>query len=183
MIVDKVWGKKLALVVVDPQRKFTIPSPDWDSKRDAAVKGINRYARLFREYGMPVIFIRYIGKSHTGYDGEDSEEWLQGLEVEPSDIIVPKENMSCFKQTELADKLHGLGVETIILCGMLTEFCVASTYFTSGDHNIVSYLAHDALLAYQPNGNDAAYVLCNTVKEDVLRYYFEGKQAPFEEEF
>ena len=183
MMQNKVWGKKLALVVIDPQRKFTLLAPDWESKRDAAVKGINEYAKLFREFGMPVLFVRYIGTSHTGYTGEDSEEWLQGIEPEPNDTIVPKTNMSCFKQTELAKILGDMGVETIILCGMLTEFCVASTYFTAGDHGFVAYLAKDALIPYGPEGNSAAYTLCNTVDGEVLRNLFEGKQEPFGEEF
>ncbi len=183
MMADKVWGKKLALVVVDPQRKFTIAAPDWETKRDEAVRGINAYARLFREFGMPVVFIRYIGTSHTGYRGDDAEEWLQGIESDPSDVVVPKTNMSCFKQTDFSKVLGELGVETIILCGMLTEYCVASTYFTAGDHGFVAYLAHDALIPYGPEGNKAAYTLCNTVTQDVLRTYFEGRQEPFGEEF
>ena len=183
MMADKVWGKKLALVVIDPQRKFTIESPDWESKRDSAVKGINAYARLFREYGMPVIFIGYDGPSHTGYNADDSDEWLPGIETAESDILVMKRNMSCFKENGLSDVLTKLGVETIILCGMLTEFCVASTYFTAGDHGFVAYLAHEALIPYGPEGNKAAYILCNTVNADVLRTYFDGKQEPFGEMF
>jgi len=183
MIADKVWGTKLALIVIDPQRKFTIASPDWESKRDAAVKGINAYTALFREYGMPVVFVRYEGTSHTGYSGDDAEEWLQGIETSPEDVIFTKRNMSCFKQSDFPEVIRNLGADTIILCGMLTEFCVVSTYFTAGEHSFVAYLAKDALLAYGPEGNQAAYTLCNTVDTGVLRTFFDGKQEPFGEMF
>ena len=48
---DYIYGEKAALVVVDPQRKFTLPTDDWEEIRGRTVPEINRYARLFREHG------------------------------------------------------------------------------------------------------------------------------------
>ena len=61
---DYIYGEKAALVVVDPQRKFTLPTDDWEEIRGRTVPEINRYARLFREHGLPVIFIAFQGPAH-----------------------------------------------------------------------------------------------------------------------
>ena len=39
---DYIYGEKAALVVVDPQRKFTLPTDDWEEIRGRTVPEINR---------------------------------------------------------------------------------------------------------------------------------------------
>ncbi len=171
-----VWGKKLALVIIDPQRKFSLDLPDWASRRDSAVAGINAFARIFRENGAPVVFIHFDGASHTGYPGDDGDEWLQGIETDPSDIVVHKQNMSCFKQTELEEVLRSRGVDCAVYTGMLTEYCVISTYFGSSERSIFPYLGEGALIPYNAEGNKAAELICNTVDIAVAEKFLKGEQ-------
>ncbi len=180
MICDYVWGKKVALVIVDPQRKFSLNVPDWESRMGSAVKGINEFAKLFREHGCPVILIRFIGESHTGYQGDDADEWLPGLEVKDSDIIVDKQHMNCFKDTNLLDILKENGVDSAIYAGMLTEFCVISTYFGSGERSVFPYLAKGALIPYNEKGNDAAELICSMVEVPTVKRFLDGDQPPIQ---
>ena len=179
MYRDKIWGTKMAMVVVDPQRKFSLPIPDWESVRDRAVSGINSYARIFRDRGIPVIFIFYDGESHVPYPGTDGDDWLQGIQTDPSDVVIHKSNMSCFKQTELEKFLKDAGYDCILLTGMLTEFCVAGTYFGAIDRDINAYLAKGALISYTKDGDFASEVLCNTTDAEVIERFLDGKQEPF----
>ena len=176
---DKIWGTKMAMVVVDPQRKFSLPTPDWERTRDEAVANINSYARIFRERGIPVFFIFFDGESHVPYKGTDGDEWLLGIETDPTDIVVHKSHMSCFKETVLEKELKSRGFDCILLTGMLTEFCVAGTYFGAIDRDINAYLGKGALIAYSPEGNPASEVLCNTLEKDVLVKFLDGKQESF----
>lgn len=179
MFRDKIWGTKMAMVVVDPQRKFTLPIPEWDERSSAAIAGINRYARIFRSRGIPVFFIHYDGKSHVPYGKNDGDEWLDGIETDPSDIVIHKKHMSCFKETELEKELKSRGFDVILLAGMLTEFCVISTYYSAVEREINAYLAKGALIQYNPNGNESAEVVCNNTDEGVIERFLDGKQEPW----
>lgn len=171
-----IWGKKCALVIIDPQRKFSLDIPDWETRRDSAVEAMNTFAALFRENGAPVVFIRFDGSSHTGYSGDDGDEWLQGLETAETDIVVHKENMSCFKQTELEKVLGENGVDCAVYVGMLTEYCVISTYFSSSERGIVPYLGEKAMIPYNAEGNKAAELICNTVDPELVGRFLRGEQ-------
>jgi len=179
MFRDKIWGSKMAMVVVDPQRKFTLPIPEWEERSSAAIAGINRFAKIFRERNMPVFFIHYDGPSHVPYGKNDGDEWLEGIETAPTDIIVHKEHMSCFKQTVLEKELKDRGIDCILLAGMLTEFCVVSTYFSAIEREINGYMAKGALIQYDVKGNDATEVICNTTDEETIIRFLDGKQEPW----
>lgn len=176
MIVDSIWGKKMAMVIVDPQRKFTLDVPDWDARMTKAVRAINRFSGMFREHGQPVVFIHFDGESHCKYEGGDGDAWLPGIVAEDSDVVVHKKHMNCFKGTELERILADDGVESVLYAGMLTEYCVMSTYFAASERNLASYLAKDATIAYNEKGNEAAELICSTVTPEVLERYLSGEQ-------
>ena len=181
MLNEMIWGKKIALVVIDAQRKFSLTQqPDWDTRLKEAVDGINAFSRLFREHGCPVVFIHFDGASHTGYDKDDSDQWLPGIETDGTDIVIHKSNMSCFKDTDLESTLKGLGIDCAIYTGMLTEFCVVTTFYASLERGFFPYLGKGALISYYPEGNHAAEVLCNTVDTAVTERFLNGEQPPVE---
>ncbi len=180
MLNEAIWGKKLALVVIDPQRKFTLGIPEWGERARAAVEGINAFARVFRENGAPVVFIGYEGASHTGYDAPDADDWLDGIETAPTDIVVRKRNMNCFKDTDLEKVLKDNGVDCAVFAGMLTELCVISTYFAASEREVFPYLGKGATIAYNSNGNEAAEVICNMVDLATAERFLKGEQPPFE---
>ncbi len=184
MITDTIWGKRMALVMVDPQRKFSLKVPDWGERMGSAVEGMNRFSRIFRRYDAPVVLVRFEGPSHCGYEGDDGDDWLPGLETEPTDVVVSKRNMSCFKETDLLKVLQDRGADCALFVGMLTEFCVISTYFAASERNIMPYLGKGAMIAYNLNGNEAAELVCGTVEEHTVERFLSGEQPepvmPFE---
>ena len=178
VIAEQIYGTKMAMVVVDPQKKFSLDSPDWPEKSSSAVEKINMYTRLFREFGAPVIFIHFDGESHCNYKGDDGDEWLDGIETDPGDIVVHKTAMNCFKKTELENVLHGLGADCILLTGMLSEFCVISTYFAAGERSMMPYIGRGGLISYYDKGNEAVELIASVVEEDVVRRFLAGEQPP-----
>ncbi len=163
-------GEKAALVVVDAQRKFSIDTPDWPEIRQKGVDGMNRYMRLFREAGRPVILMAFEGETHNPYNGDDGDEWLQGMEVKDTDIILTKYAMSSFKKTELEKTLKDTGSDIMVIVGMYAEFCVAATFFSGIEHDFSTYIAHDGLIAWNnPGGIEATEMLCGTVPYEMVR--------------
>ena len=178
MIVESIWGKKMALVIIDPQRKFSLDIPDWEDRARPAVEAINSFAKEFRSRGRPVIFIHFDGPSHTGYSGDDADSWLPGLESCDSDIVVHKCHMNCFKETDLEKVLRDSGSDCALFTGMLTEYCVISTYFAASERGIVPYLGKDALIPYNSKGNEAAELICSTAGIETVKRFLDGEQAP-----
>jgi len=178
MIRDYVWGKHLAMIVVDPQRKFSLNTDDWEERSSSAVSAINEFLEVFRRYGAPVIFIHFDGSSHTGYDGDDGDEWLEGIKSANTDIVVHKKHMNCFKETDLEKVLKDHEIDCVLFSGMLTEFCVATTYYAAAERGIVPYMAKDALIPYDKEGNRAAEIMCTMVTAETVERYLKGEQPP-----
>lgn len=81
MMLDNIWGSRMALLVVDMQRKFAMERDDWDNTRYSVVSEINSLAEMFRSYGRPVIFVATDGEGHGLCKGNDGDGWLEGLEA------------------------------------------------------------------------------------------------------
>ncbi len=178
MIRDYIWGKHLALIVIDPQRKFTLCIDEWSERMVPAVEGINKFLRIFRNHGAPVIFIHFDGPSHTGYRGEDEDEWLPGIESAETDIVVHKKHMNCFKETDLENILKDNNIDCAVFTGMLTEFCVATTYFAASERGVFPYMGKGALIPYNKDGNWAAEIMCSMVEPETVERYLKGEQPP-----
>lgn len=52
---------------------------------------------------------------------------MSGLDVEPQDYVVRKTTPNSFLRTNLEEILKKVYVESLIICGYATEFCVDST--------------------------------------------------------
>ena len=167
---SSILGKHLALVVVDAQRKFAIDRPDWAEIMRPGVEGMNRYMRMFREAGRPVILMAFQGETHNPYWGDDGDEWLQGLDVQSSDIILEKTAMSSFKNTKLEETLKTTDSDAIIIIGAYAELCVAATFYSAIEHDFSAYIGKGAIIAWtNPGGIEATELLCGLATEDLVR--------------
>ena len=59
--------------------------------------------------------------------GTDGERLIEDLEVLPGDMVLPKRRFSAFFRTDLDLTLRTLGIDTIAVCGLVTEICVLAT--------------------------------------------------------
>ncbi len=155
-------GDRPALLLVDPQRKFSRIREDWKEAMEAGVEGMNRFISVFRRAGAPIVFMRYVGPSHLTYDGDDGDEWLEGIDFR-SDLVLDKGYMNSFRETCLAEKLSEMGVDSLVIAGMVTQACVMSTYYAAFDHGFLPHLAKGALISTEDRINDAPEVLCGAV--------------------
>jgi nicotinamidase-related amidase len=75
---------------------------------------------------------------------------MHGWEIHPSiapeqeDRIVYKRNSSGFDDTDLHPVLLELGVESVITCGIWSEFCVTNTSMAAIDLGLEVHIAADA---------------------------------------
>ena len=154
---------KTALLVVDAQQIYTNPNSELfcgDSKN--TLSKINRLIELFQSKKQPVVFIRHIHKldgsdlgrmfDFTGEpeedfnfkEGSDEVKYDARLNVPRQAIEVTKNRYSAFVGTDLDRQLKKLGVDTVVVCGFMTNFCCESTARDAHDLDYFVDVAIDA---------------------------------------
>ncbi|ONK60457.1 uncharacterized protein A4U43_C08F18680 [Asparagus officinalis] len=122
-----------ALLVIDMQNYFSsIASP--------ILPSLNSTVSISRSASIPVIFTRHRHLSPSDnptlsewwsgdliFDGTPESELLPDLNRSPSDRIVEKNTYSAFRGTGLEETLRGMGVEEVIVTGVMTNLCCETT--------------------------------------------------------
>jgi len=152
-VYDNLDPRKTALLVVDMQNAFMLPSVAHSLCPMACtiVPNINRLAQAVRESGATVVWIK------TTYTPETLQEWSTfyqlsrpeqrakraqalaagskghelwaELDVQPADLTVEKKRFSAFIQgsSNLAEVLRERGIDTVVVTGTVTGVCCEST--------------------------------------------------------
>lgn len=110
---------KTALVIIDVQNMLVNEGP---YQADRMIDTINGAIALFREKGLPVIFVQHTNEELL----EGSEGWqiYGGLDAREEDLRVKKSYNSMFKETALEGLLQKAGIKRLVICGMQTDWCV-----------------------------------------------------------
>ena len=113
-----------------------------------------------RAAAMPVIFIQELhrpsgvdfGRELDGEEGIHCVEGDAGTELWPTlrpgagDYYVPKRRYSAFFGTDLDILLKGLGVDTVILIGSLTDVCVHYTFVDAHQRDFRARVIEDCVI-------------------------------------
>ncbi len=76
--------------------------------------------------------------------GSWDAEILDELTPEPQDMIIDKSRYSAFYGTGLESVLTSLKIDTLVVCGVTTHFCVESTARDAGVRDYRTYVVRDA---------------------------------------
>ena len=145
----EVASEKCALLVIDMQDEFVKPrwTPYWVPEATRQVPRIKRLTEHCRKKGIPVIFTvfskthNYLDRPKTGalmpnrYSElkiDESSFFVKGQvwhELAPRDdeVVIHKPSYGAFYDTPLETILKGLGKDTVIICGTLTNYCCGLT--------------------------------------------------------
>lgn len=152
-------GERPALVVVDLSRGFTEPQFPTGSDLSAVVAATERVLEASRRAGVPVIY------TTIAYEpGDESLAWLRkapGLavlaagselvEIDPriepaeGESVIVKKGASAFFATGLAERLQGLGIDTVVICGATTSGCVRASVVDSMQHGFPTLVVREAV--------------------------------------
>ncbi len=133
--------EKSALLVIDMQKFFLDPhSPSFTCGGLAILPTLKRLIQAFRECGRPVIYTRHV--HHPDHlDSGIMGWWWEGMCVEgspdseihpdlaprPSEKVVVKHRYSAFYNTDLETILRCMGIEDLVISGVMTNMCCEST--------------------------------------------------------
>jgi ureidoacrylate peracid hydrolase len=141
-----------ALLVVDMQNGFCHPEGSFNRTGqgvEGAVEAVRNAALAVaqaRRAGIPVVFTRHLyrpGRADegralkqnspalAGVDGLATGTWdaevMAELGCGPGDLVVDKVRFDAFQWTSLEPLLRGLGVDELVVCGVITNMCVETT--------------------------------------------------------
>ncbi|CAL0308416.1 unnamed protein product [Lupinus luteus] len=125
--------KSCALLVIDMQNYFS-------SMATPILPHLNTTISLCRRASIPVFFTRHRHKSPSDYgmlgewwsgdlvfDGTPEAELMEALDRDGDDMVVEKNTYSAFRNTGLEEKLVEMGVEEVIVTGVMTNLCCETT--------------------------------------------------------
>jgi nicotinamidase-related amidase len=174
MPLPRLDPQRAAVIVIDMQRDFLDASAPIATPggRDL-IPGINRLTARARLLGMPVIFTQEMhraDKSDFGIElefepphcleGTPGMELVEQLDVEPTDYrILNKRRYDAFLGTELEMLLQARHIENLIVVGVCTDICVASTVQHARNLDFRCYVVRDCVAGTSVERHEAA-LLC-----------------------
>jgi nicotinamidase-related amidase len=170
--VDKIVGKS-ALLIIDVTKGSLLPPdktpiPIFDAQ--TAVDNTAKVLHAARTSKIPIIFFREVhrkdmvdfGRELDGVEDvhclEDSEdiEFIDYLKPIEGEYVIDKRRYSCFFSTDLNILLKGLKIETLLICGFLTDVCVHYTSADAHQHDYYVRLLYDCVRGSSPEAHQAS---------------------------
>ncbi len=122
-----------ALVVIDLQNDYFSDGkfPLWNA--EAILENIEQAIAKAKAAGIPVVLVQHVVAGSNG-TAPFFNEGTHGVEIHsriiaaaPDAPIVVKRFADSFLETTLEETLHKLGVDELLICGMMTQNCVTHT--------------------------------------------------------
>lgn len=162
------------LLVIDIQKSAFMDEKAGIPVMDGYRANMERARRLVdaaHDNDIPVIFVQEIHRrDRIDYGRElDGSEDIHCMEGEPGtpvafdemgrqprDYFVPKRRYSCFFGTEMEILLKGLGAQTLIMVGGMTDVCVHYSFVDAHQHDYYCRVAQDCVGGTSPEAHQAS---------------------------
>ena len=199
--------ERTALVVIDMQRAFledegSLAKAGIDiGGLKAALEPCQRLLASARQAGVPVIHTRYVYRSDYADGGilvnyimpqlREVDSLASGTpdieivdELTPVDgeTVIDKNRPSAFYATNIEPLLNGLGVDSLVVCGVTTNICVETTVRDASQRDYKVFVPKDATgeleqLRYDGALAGMAWVFAKIVNtDDVISVWGQGNQ-------
>ena len=169
--IEQLNAQKMAILVVDVQNwvmdeeKFKIGKYFYEEAKQRIIPNIQRLLEIARKNNVEVIFTVIENFTRNGRDrsldykmsnffvpkGSNDAKVITELAVGEDEMIIPKTSSSLFNSTNFEYLMRNIGIETIGVCGFLTDQCVDQTIRDGADRGFRMICVEDAWIL--PNGN------------------------------
>lgn len=157
------------LIVVDVQRAFEDPS--WGERNNPAFEQ-NLAAALegWRAHGAPIIHVRHESPEPEGRFRRGTESFDYKPEALPRDgePELTKNVNNAFVGTDLEERLRATGAEVVVVAGMTTDHCCATTARMASDLGFETWVLEDALATYPRVAHDGERVSAEVMHHSAL---------------
>ncbi len=165
--MEKLDLKNSALVVIDLQKGIAGRETKPHSSEDVIMNAA-KLAKIFRKKGMPVFLVHVVFGEKDNlnvitdetYKGgkmpEDWAEFVPEMDVQDTDIIITKKQWGAFYGTDLELQLRRRKIDTIVLCGIATNYGVESTARFAYEYGFNQVFAEDAMTSFAKEMHDSS---------------------------
>jgi nicotinamidase-related amidase len=158
---------KAALMIIDMQKAYyggrTV------SQMDAAAEYINAVIPMFREKGLPVMWVYNEDEEDGAVPGNEKYEFIDALKPAPDDIKINKTYGNSFNKTGADQILKDAGVDTIVMTGFCAEYCVLSTYRGAKDLDYFPVLLKHGIASVEKENKEFVENISETLTYGVLQ--------------
>ena len=130
--MDTIEPAKTALLLIDPQREYFDEGRPLYTPNAETIRGnLVRLREAADGAGVQTVLVKHVQPA-----GPDARAFVEGTPwVEPipelspreRDIVVEKDRYSAFVRTPLGDLLQERGINTVIVTGLMTNYCSETT--------------------------------------------------------
>jgi nicotinamidase-related amidase len=143
----------------------------WDGI-DAIVPNVRRLQDAFREAGQEVVHVRVAYRTRDARDAglahmpaadlegderdERDDDFLPEVAPQGDEMVFSKKSASVFSTTEIDDVLRRMGIEHLVVTGIVTDGCVELSSRDAADRGYRVTLVSDACSASTPEAHEDA---------------------------
>lgn len=158
------------------------------------VPRLQQLLAVCREHGYEVIHVRIAGLTSDCRDvslghkrhklfappGSKEAEIIEELAPLPGEIVLSKGSSGVFNGTAIDQILHNLGIENLIVAGVVTNYCVETAVRDACDRSYSVYLLSDGCAAMKPEHHTMSLeildnVYCKVKTVDEVIHMIEGR--------
>jgi nicotinamidase/pyrazinamidase len=131
-----------------------------DREATKLIPNILHLTRTFRRYGEKVIFacdsfmeddFIFGGQMRPhAIRGTGGDQPIDELEMQPTDLFLAKRRMSSFHKTDLDQTLRTWKIQTVVVCGIVTNVCVLLTVMDAIQNDFRAVMVSDACACHKP---------------------------------
>ncbi|QTD42075.1 cysteine hydrolase family protein [Sporosarcina sp. Te-1] len=160
---------KRALLIIDVQMAFH--HEKWGKRNNEdAEDNIRKLLIHWREKGWTVIHVQHTSDNPDSlfYPQQEGFAFKKIIEPIKDEPIISKKVNSSFIGTNLEEFLKQNGIETVVITGLTTPHCVATTTRMSGNLGFDTYLVSDATAAFGLKDHNGTYFDAETIHNTSL---------------
>ncbi len=136
-------ARNLAALVIDVQiGPFTTQPPPFEAEE--VVHRINSVTAKARAAKVPVFFVRHEGAPDPNWRVPSGWEFHPNLKIARDETVVRKTTADAFHGTDLESQLRSRGIQSLLVMGYATDFCVDATLRNAASKDFELFVVSDA---------------------------------------
>ncbi|QNP41670.1 cysteine hydrolase family protein [Lysobacter solisilvae (ex Woo and Kim 2020)] len=170
-----VLDARTALIPIDMQRGFDLDPAR--SNNPAIEANGRRLLSAWRAAGLPLIHVRHdsVKPGSVFAPGQPGNALRPGFEPQGSEPLVTKSVNAAFIGTDLDLRLRRLGVEQVVLFGLVTDMCVSTTARVAANLGYRTVVVGDACACFALPDADGRLIAA----EEIHRAHLATLRAEF----
>ncbi len=157
------------LLVIDVQKGMDDPRLGQRNNPDAE-KNVARLLEAWRASGRPIIHVRHDSTSPDSpfRPGQPGNEIKREAQPRPGEPVVHKNVSSAFIGTDLEQRLRAAQQKTLVVVGMMAEYCVNTTARMAENLGFNVFVVADATAAWEHKNFDGSALSADEVYRGVM---------------